>query len=116
LQFEKRKHLPKQLQRDVKAFFGNYITTTEIARELLDSISNTELIIENCLKPHEILPVSVLLDNHSLIFHKDFIELLPALLRVYVGSGNQLFGDLDDIQGILHSSVYTFSRSQTLRL
>jgi len=113
-QFEKRKpyiHLPEQLQRNVKAFFGNYITVTEIARELLYSISNTELIIENCLKAHEILPASVLFDNHSLIFHKDFIELLPALLRIYVGSGNQLFGDLDEMQLIkihFHSGKVSF--------
>lgn len=113
-QFEKRKpyiQLPDQLQRDVKSFFGNYNTAIEIACELLYSISNTELIIENCLKAHESLPASVLLDNHSLIFHKDFIELLPALLRVYVGCGNQLFGDLDEIQLIkvhFHSGKVSF--------
>ena len=113
-QFEKRKpyiQLPDKLQRDVKAFFGNYNTAIEISQELLYSISNTELIIENCLKAYEILPTSVLLDNHSLIFHKDFIELLPALLRVYVGCGNQLFGDLDEIQLIkihFHSSKVSF--------
>lgn len=113
-QFEKRKpyvHLPEQLQRDVKAFFGNYNSATTIARELLYSISNTELIIENCLKAHARLPASVLLENHSLILHKDFIELLPALLRVYVGCGNQLFGDLDEIQLIkihFHSGKVSF--------
>ncbi len=113
-QFEKRKpyiQLPDQLQRDVKAFFGSYNTAIDIARELLYSISSTELIIENCLKAHEILPASVLLDNHSLIFHKDFIALLPALLRVYVGCGNQLFGDLDEIQLIkihFHSGKVSF--------
>jgi DNA phosphorothioation-associated putative methyltransferase len=113
-QFEKRKpyiQLPDQLQRDVKAFFGNYNTAIEISRELLYSISNTELIIENALKAHEILPASVLLDNHSLIFHKNYIELLPALLRVYVGCGNQLFGDLDEIQLIkihFHSGKVSF--------
>jgi DNA phosphorothioation-associated putative methyltransferase len=113
-QFEKRKpytQLPEQLQRDVKAFFGNYNTGIEIAREVLYSISNTELIIEDCLKAHQSLPASVLLDNHSLIFHKDFIELLPALLRVYVGCANQLFGDLDEIQLIkihFHSGKVSF--------
>ncbi len=113
-QFEKRKpyiHLPEQLQRDVKAFFGNYITATEIARELLYSIADTEQIIEKCLQAHKSLPASVLLENHSLIFHKDFIELLPALLRVYVGCGNQLFGDVDEIQLIkihFHSGKVSF--------
>ncbi|MEO1942804.1 MAG: DNA phosphorothioation-associated putative methyltransferase, partial [Candidatus Thioglobus sp.] len=113
-QFEKRQpyiHLPEQLQRDVKAFFGNYITATDIARELLYSIADTEQIIEKCLQAHKSLPASVLLENHSLIFHKDFLELLPALLRVYVGCGNQLFGDLDEIQLIkihFHSGKVSF--------
>jgi len=113
-QFEKRKpyiNLPEQLQRDVKAFFGNYLTATDIAHELLYSIADTKQIIDKCLQAHQSLPASVLLENHSLTFHKDFIELLPALLRVYVGCGNQLFGDLDDIQLIkihFHSGKVSF--------
>jgi DNA phosphorothioation-associated putative methyltransferase len=114
LNFEKRKpyiQLPDQIQRDVNAFFSNYNTAIETSRELLYSISNTELIIENALKAYEILPASVLLDNHSLIFHKNYIKLLPALLRVYVGCGNQLLGDLDEIQLIkihFHSGKVSF--------
>ena len=113
-QFEKRKpysQLPDSLQRDVKTFFGNYNTAIEMARELLYAISNTNFITENCLQAHAILPASVVLDNHSLVLHKDFIELLPALLRVYVGCANQLFGDLDDIQLIkihFHSGKVSF--------
>ena len=113
-QFEKRKpyiNLPEQLQRDVKAFFGNYLTATDIARELLYSIADTKQIIDRCLQAHQSLPASVLLENHSLTFHKVFIELLPPLLRVYVGCGNQLFGDLDDIQLIkihFHSGKVSF--------
>ena len=100
-QFEKRKHytrLPIRLQRDVKSFFGNYLNALESARELLFSVSNTELITEMCLTAHKELPASVLNEEHSLVLHKDFIELLPTLLRVYIGSASQLFGDQDDIQ------------------
>jgi DNA phosphorothioation-associated putative methyltransferase len=65
-QFEKRKpyiQLPDQLQRDVKAFFGNYNTAIEIAKELLYSISDTELIVEDCLKAHQSLPARRLSEN-----------------------------------------------------
>jgi len=112
--FEKRKpytHLPNQLQRDVKAFFGNYNNVIETARELLFSVSNIELVTEACITAHQKLPVSVLTENHSLTFHKDFIDLLPPLLRIYVGCANQLCGELDDIQLVkihFHSGKASF--------
>jgi len=112
--FEKRKpytHLPEQIQRDIKAFFGNYSNVTETAKELLFSISDTELIIDTCNSTYQELPASVLTENHSLIFHKDFIDLLPPLLRIYVGCGNQLCGELDGTQLIkihFHSGKVSF--------
>jgi len=42
---------------------------------------------------------------------KDFIELLPAVLRVYVGCGIQLYGELDEVQLIkihFHSGKVSF--------
>ncbi len=112
--FDKRKpytQLPDSLQRDVKAFFGHYNNTIEIARELLFSVANTALIIDNCLTALAQLPAYQLHNNHSLTLHKDFIDLLPTLLRVYIGCGIQLYGDLDDIQLIkihFHSGKVSF--------
>jgi len=113
-QFDKRKpytQLPDELQRDVKAFFGNYNSAQAIAKELLYSVADTELITETSLAAQQILPASHLLENHSLTFHKDFIELLPALLRVYVGCAVQMYGELEDIQLIkihFHSGKVSF--------
>lgn len=113
-QFDKRKpytQLPDQLQRDVKSFFGNYNNAIEIARELLFSVANTELITKTSLKAKAHLPASSLLENHSLTFHKNFIDLLPAVLRVYVGCAVQLYGELDDLQLIkihFHSGKVSF--------
>ncbi len=113
-QFDKRKpytQLPDSLQHDVKAFFGNYNNAITIARELLFSIADTELIAETSLAAQQILPASTLLANHSLTFHKDFIDLLPAVLRVYIGCGIQLYGDIEDIQLIkihFHSGKVSF--------
>ena len=113
-QFDKRKpytHLPDELQRDVKAFFGNYNNAQAIAKELLYSIADTELITETSLAAQQVLPASHLLENHSLIFHKDFLVLLPALLRVYVGCAVQMYGELEDIHLIkihFHSGKVSF--------
>lgn len=112
--FKKRKpyiRLPEQLQRDVKVFFGNYNNAIETCRELLFSISDTEQITDTCISAHQELPASSMAENHSLTFHKDFIDLLPPLLRVYVGCGIQLYGELDDIQLIkihFHSGKVSF--------
>ncbi|MFA0678506.1 hypothetical protein AB4567_29690, partial [Vibrio sp. 10N.222.51.A6] len=35
-------------------------------------------------------------EGHSLILHRDLIDDLPLLLRVYVGSGLQMYGELGD--------------------
>lgn len=98
--FEKRKpytHQPENLKRDVKALFGDYRTANKLAKELLFfAIADTHLIEEECIKAHEQLPASILNNGHSLILHKDYIEALPLLLRVYVGAALQLYGELDD--------------------
>ncbi|MGN3972040.1 DNA phosphorothioation-associated putative methyltransferase, partial [Cronobacter sakazakii] len=62
----------------------------------LFAIADTHLIEEECIKAHEQLPASILNNGHSLILHKDYIEALPLLLRVYVGAALQLYGELDD--------------------
>lgn len=97
--FEKRKpytHQPENLKRDIKALFGDYRTANNLAKELLFAIADTHLIEEECIKAHEQLPASILNNGHSLILHKDYIEALPLLLRVYVGAALQLYGELDD--------------------
>lgn len=97
--FEKRKpytHHPENLKRDVKALFDDYRTANNLAKELLFAIADTQLIGEECIKAHEQLPASILNSGHSLILHKDYIEALPLLLRVYVGAALQLYGELDD--------------------
>ncbi|MDR3105367.1 MAG: DNA phosphorothioation-associated putative methyltransferase [Yokenella regensburgei] len=97
--FEKRKpytHHPENLKRDIKALFDDYQTANNFAKELLFSIADTQLIGEECIKAHEQLPASILNNGHSLILHKDYIDELPLLLRVYVGAALQLYGELDD--------------------
>ena len=97
--FDKRKpytQQPESLKRDIKAFFGEYKTAINLAQALLFSISDIELIEEQCLKAQETLPASVLNKGHSLILHKKFLTELPLLLRVYVDAGLQMYGEIDD--------------------
>ncbi len=97
--FEKRKpytQQPESLKRDIKALFTDYKTAINLAAELLFAIADTELINKQCEKAHSQLEASLLNEGHSLIFHRDYIDDLPLLLRVYVGAGLQMYGELDD--------------------
>jgi DNA phosphorothioation-associated putative methyltransferase len=103
--FEKRKaytHQPDDLKRDIKAFFDTYKIAQHQAKELLFKIADVELISTECLSANKTLPASKLvLENdqpHSLIFHKKFLDELSSLLRVYVLSALQMYGELDEIQ------------------
>lgn len=99
-QFDKRKtyvSLPDELKRDVKYFFTNYQQAQEEAKELLFSIANTAQIEQACIAAHKTLPASVLNQGHSLILHKQWLVMLPAILRVYVGAAAQLYGELEPI-------------------
>jgi DNA phosphorothioation-associated putative methyltransferase len=97
--FEKRKpytQQPEPLKRDIKALFDDYKTAINLAAELLFAIADTDLIQQQCEKAHHQLPASLLNEGHSLILHRDFIDDLPLLLRVYVGAGLQMYGELDE--------------------
>tara|TARA_R110001592_G_scaffold192882_1_gene439960 strand:+ start:10735 stop:12603 length:1869 start_codon:yes stop_codon:yes gene_type:complete len=103
--FEKRKaytHQPDDLKRDIKAFFDTYKIAQHQAKELLFKIADVEQISAECISANELLPASKLVfendQPHSLIFHKKFLDDLSSLLRVYVGSALQMYGELDDIQ------------------
>ncbi|WMN82021.1 DNA phosphorothioation-associated putative methyltransferase [Vibrio parahaemolyticus] len=97
--FEKRKpytQQPEPLKRDIKALFGDYKTAINLATELLFAIADTELINAQCAKAYTHLSASLLNEGHSLIFHRDYIDDLPLLLRVYVAAGLQMYGELDE--------------------
>ena len=103
--FEKRKaytHQPDDLKRDIKTFFDTYKIAQHQAKELLFKIADVEQISAECLSANNTLPASkLILENglpHSLIFHKKFLDVLSPLLRVYVFSALQMYGELDDIQ------------------
>lgn len=99
--FEKRRKyhkLPLRIQHDVRHFFGTFKAAESQATSLLQMIAKPALIEEECIHAHQTLPASQLNQGHSLVLHKDYLNELPSLLRVYVGAALQLYGDLTDIE------------------
>jgi len=112
--FERRtaySHMPSSLQRDIKAFFSSYTNALNAARELLFEIANTEKINQCCESAYKEIGCGQLNQGHSYIFHKDFVNKLPSLLRIYVGCGQIMYGDFDEIDLI---KIHTTSGKLTL--
>ncbi|MBT89381.1 MAG: hypothetical protein CMN79_02665 [Spirochaetales bacterium] len=89
--------MPIGLQRDIKAFFGKYSDAREQGNELLFSVSDINVIYEACVEANKLLPASELNGQHDLIFHKDYLNMCPIELRVYIGCATQLYGELDSV-------------------
>ena len=95
--FAKRKpykQLEASLQKDIKAFFGDYKNALVSATTLLYQISNTELISAACLKATE-HGLGYLDTEGALLLHSSLVEQLPALLRIYIGCSTVLYGDIE---------------------
>jgi DNA phosphorothioation-associated putative methyltransferase len=105
-QFQKHKgyaQQPEGLKRDIKAFFGNYNVALTLAKELLFSIADTGIIEKACIEIAEKINGKLVYEDellHSLIIDKGRLNDLPAILRVYVGSALQLYGDTDEVHEI----------------
>jgi hypothetical protein len=104
--FSKRKaykHLETTLQKDIKAFFGNYKSAVVMAQSVLFKISHTELIASACQKTTE-QGLGYLDENEALHLFTCLVERLPALLRIYIGCATLLYGDIEQTDLIkIHS-------------
>ena len=99
--FEKRKtqaQVPDGLKRDIKAFYPSYNNALESAREALFSVGNPAIIQDICEEAYATLKCGEMISGHSYTFHKDRLDEVPSLLRIYIGCATQLYGDLEDIQ------------------
>ena len=93
----KYSEMPNSLQRDIKVFFRTYQSALAEGRESLFSIASPEVIAAACQSASEILPSSVHEESDQLTFHQKYLELLPPVLRIYVGCAAQLFGELEEV-------------------
>ena len=95
-QFQKRepyKKLEQRLQRDMRHFFGDYISAQSSARNILFELNNLEAIDAACRASAE-NGFGWLEDSLSLQVHSSLLNRLPPLLRVYIGCASILCGDL----------------------
>ena len=104
--FSKRKpykHLDTTLQKDIKAFFGDYKNAIATATSVLYQISKVELITTTCLEATE-QGFGYLDEEGALHLNSCVVEQLPALLRIYIGCATLLYGDIEQIDLIkIHS-------------
>jgi DNA phosphorothioation-associated putative methyltransferase len=88
------KTLETRLQRDIRAFFGDYFSAQQHAREFLFQLARPELINESCQAAAE-QGIGWFEPSHSFQLHSSLVGRLPALLRAYIGCGAILYGDVD---------------------
>lgn len=83
--------LPVQLQRDIKAFFGSYKRACTQADEILFQAGDTDAIDKACRQSQ----IGKLLPN-ALYIHRDAVERLEPLLRIYEGCARAYVGEVED--------------------
>ncbi len=89
-------HMPDGLKRDIKLFFGKYADAVNQAKNLLFSVGKQENIHDACKEFYDKTQKGRMDEGHSLTIHRDYLNDLPALLRVYIGCATQLYGDIEN--------------------
>jgi DNA phosphorothioation-associated putative methyltransferase len=82
--------LPLRLQRDFRAFFGSYTKACRQADDLLFRSGNAEAVDEACKQSQ----VGKFLPN-ALYVHRDSLDSLEPLLRVYEGCARAYLGEVE---------------------
>ena len=97
--FSRRKSLRDyglELQRDIKAHFGDYQKALSAAQQRLLEIASPALLHAACTEAAS-KGLGYYAEGDYLQLHASLIERLPALLRIYIGCGTVLYGDLEGI-------------------
>lgn len=99
-QFSRRpafKTLEPKLQRDIKAFFGDYAQAQQDGMKLLLDAADRIKIRDACLAASEI-GLGWLNPQQSLLIHTSLVERLPVVLRTYVACGLIVYEAVSDVQ------------------
>ena len=83
--------LPDDLQHDAKDLFGSYRNACQASDQLLHQIADMDAIDQACQEA----PFGKL-TGEALYVHVDYLNQLPALLRVYEGAARHITGNVDD--------------------
>lgn len=95
-QFEKRKpysRLEPGLRRDIRAFFGDYTSARDLAKQILFKVGDIEAIDRAC-REASVNGLGWREESQSLQFHISLLERLPTELRIYVNCSTVLCGDI----------------------
>ena len=91
------RQLEPRLQRDIKAFFGDYKAAQAAGLKLLVDAAEPANILAAC-KEAAGRGLGWLEAEHSLQLHVSMVERLPAILRAYVTCGLILWESLSEVQ------------------
>jgi DNA phosphorothioation-associated putative methyltransferase len=91
------RQLEPRLQRDVKAFFGDFCAAQVAGLRLLTSAAESTTILQACKQAAE-QGLGWLDGEHSLQLHVSLVERLPTVLRAYVDCGLLLWDALSEVQ------------------
>ncbi len=97
------KHLDNTLQNDIKVFFGDYPQAISQAQTELFQLGKPERIAAACQQAAE-QGLGYLDTEAALHVHSSQVNELPVPLRIYVGCGTVLYGDIEQADLIkIHS-------------
>lgn len=97
-QFSKRpryRQLEARLQRDVKAFFGDYASAQAAGMELLTRAADGDALLTACREA--VTGGLGWLDGDHLQLHVSLVERLPIVLRAFVSCGLLVYSDLGEV-------------------
>lgn len=96
--------LETRLQRDIKAFFGNYQLAQAQGLQLLREAANPDAVRSACHEAAE-QGMGWLDKEGALHLHATAVDRLPVVLRAYVGCGLLIYGEAGEIQLVKIHSV-----------
>lgn len=99
-QFSRRpayRQLEPRLQRDIKAFFGDYRSAQSAGLRLLQDAADPSQLFDACQRAAT-EGLGWLEGQHSLQLHLSMVDRLPALLRAYVACGLILWEGISEVQ------------------
>jgi DNA phosphorothioation-associated putative methyltransferase len=87
------RQLQKSLQLDIREFFDSHANAQIEARNLLFSTGDTDAIREACeaFADEELGYIS---GGEQMLLHASTLDLLPPILRCYIGCAGVLYGDI----------------------
>ena len=102
--------MPAELRRDVKAFFSSYKGAQQVGREALFLTGSTE-IVENACRQAAERGGGWLYEDTAFYVAAQRVSDLPSILRIYIGCGLQLYGDVEAVDLI---KIHIRTRKLTL--